>query len=1777
MKNKLNFLILFLLASAQLTWAQVTPAGANTDAECGEDCWDLFSWTAFTDNDGNVVGGEGLAADANCNTTIDAFVEYTGADATPDFSGTTIGANSQGTSTDSWALSFGTPLTSPVISFSALETGSEVLITDCEGNEIMATCITSCGTNLAFTSGIGWTGDVAYSLQLSGTYDCININVAVTDNDAYNFSAGTCLGAAPFPPCVNCADNENFRYISLTNKEGSGTGATANIELNNVLVGSAEVLFSDLDVNEDLAGTTFGGFDNDGGTYLLKLSFCEPIAVQQLDIINLEVESEVSIGTTITGSGAMATLGGLALSQCAGSNRMSLNDGAPNLVITDGPGCGANPNASYTFDDAMVDCLYFKYQNPVGGCSFDYVGFKIGTCVSDGADAVPVCPLTYVTYATDIEDYVTNGPDFNGNDANAFQVMRDANGNFFDQNCQQIENDVNNMNAIPTVTISPCAEVVEEEDCSFCTPTPPCNDCPTGSEYTLINLRNGSDTDGDGLDEGQIYIDGVCIGDFDVVFSDLDVNEDVSGTQFGGFDNDGGVYVLRLDFCDPMSINQLDIRNLEVESQVSVGTTIMGTPAAGMPTTLSGLTLTQCAGSPRMAVNDGLPNLVIADGPGCGANPNGSYTLGGASVSTLYFQYYNPAGGCSYDYVGFKLGTCYIPSPMEIPVCPLEVVRVSCDMNDVIANGISNNNTDEYVVDGNGNYFDYQNCTNTILRNALTDGTPLQTVDIGCAELVETVEECVIEDCVITPTCAATACPADTEFDYINLDQSGTNAEGLPTGTVELNGTKIGTYDFLFSDLDVSNDGNGTTFGGWDNDGGTMLLQLNFCSPIEVQELDVINLEVASEIQVGTAISGNGAAAVLTGQTLTVCNDPSGRMGVGPAPNQVITDGPGCGANPNATYTVSSNPVSTLFFKYQNPTGGCRGDYVGFKIGVCTTSLPEAVPTCPLALYTIDDCPGDASSNTFNAILDANGNWFAASNCPNTIPTDLEQTIEISPCASQTFVEDCTVCCMLEVMCPPTDLGTISCNDAIPAPATDEASFEALGGLIADDPGFCGTLMISSSDEFAPATDICNGRTLTRTYTISDDKTTIMCVQTLSITAPNAPMITCPADQNLECTDDTSVAANGMATATADCGLAANISLSEMSTQIMDGSCSQYQYTISRVWTATDDCGRTDVCTQIINVEDSTPPVAPPAPAPLVLECANEIPNIFTLTATDNCAPDITVFPIDAVTIGNCPSRLSIVRTWTFVDPCGNTSSISQSIEVLDDQPIQVTCPPTRSIECFSDIMPENNLLMVDMPCNSGFTVEASEPFLSSGAPNCPGTVYTIVYTVSDPCGRSATCQQNFIVDNDPPEFVCPAEICYVECDTPAEVLEGHFDAFVNTAIVNTSCPMSIKISHDFNPASMSAACGASQVVTFTATDDCGRSATCTVLVVVQDNNPPVIDGLVKPGKYECDDKLQINFNNWVQTNIAALNASDNCGEVTWNVNPQTPTSYCQEPFAVTDVTFTATDECGNSAAVVGQFFVANRYGVSILGNLSDDEITCDQTPEFGVPAISNTCGDFTLDHEDVTIPTECGYTITRTWTAIDGCGKVSTRSQTITVVDNQGPVFTNVPLGGSILCDAYPPQFGPVEVEDDCGEVTLTHEDVFIGDPNGCITGSDFEVTRVWTATDNCGNSSTASQSFGVRASQTIRGGKKNNIVIAPNPTTGIIRLSIDSDHSEQVTLQVYNILGQMMINDTWTSVRGVNDRILDLSQLDSATYLIVIQAGEDVSTQKVVKVGAN
>jgi hypothetical protein len=102
---------------------------------------------------------------------------------------------------------------------------------------------------------------------------------------------------------------------------------------------------------------------------------------------------------------------------------------------------------------------------------------------------------------------------------------------------------------------------------------------------------------------------------------------------------------------------------------------------------------------------------------------------------------------------------------------------------------------------------------------------------------------------------------------------------------------------------------------------------------------------------------------------------------------------------------------------------------------------------------------------------------------------------------------------------------------------------------------------------------------------------------------------------------------------------------------------------------------------------------------------------------------------------------------------------------------------------------------------------------------------------------------------------------------------------------------------------------------------------------------------------------------------------------------------------------------------------------------------------------------------------------VTRTWTATDDCGNTSTASQTINDDDNIAPVISALPGPSTIECPATP-SFATPTATDACDtSVIPTFADVTT--PGSCP--QEYSVTRTWTATDDCGNSSTASQTISV------------------------------------------------------------------------------------------------
>ena len=185
-------------------------------------------------------------------------------------------------------------------------------------------------------------------------------------------------------------------------------------------------------------------------------------------------------------------------------------------------------------------------------------------------------------------------------------------------------------------------------------------------------------------------------------------------------------------------------------------------------------------------------------------------------------------------------------------------------------------------------------------------------------------------------------------------------------------------------------------------------------------------------------------------------------------------------------------------------------------------------------------------------------------------------------------------------------------------------------------------------------------RTFTLTSTCGGITNLVQVINAVDSIAPQFNESTLPEDITFECSGEIPVAE--VLTATDNCS-DVDVVFNE---ETVNGDC-EFQRVITRTWTVTDDCNNATIHTQTITTEDNTAPVAPDAPANYSVEGSN--PNdiaAVTLTAIDNCSGEIEAVSVDSVNQSD-PNVITITRTWTFVDDCGNSSSITQTITLTDD------------------------------------------------------------------------------------------------------------------------------------------------------------------------------------------------------------------------------------------------------------------------------------------------------------------------------------------------------------------------------------------------------------------------------------------------------------------------------------------------------------------------------
>gem|GEM_PF-2138405 len=261
-----------------------------------------------------------------------------------------------------------------------------------------------------------------------------------------------------------------------------------------------------------------------------------------------------------------------------------------------------------------------------------------------------------------------------------------------------------------------------------------------------------------------------------------------------------------------------------------------------------------------------------------------------------------------------------------------------------------------------------------------------------------------------------------------------------------------------------------------------------------------------------------------------------------------------------------------------------------------------------------------------------------------------------------------------------------------------------------------------------------------------------------------------------------------------------------------------------------DASGNESSCTFNVIVEDNTPPV-PDFLGGIDASCSVNYPNPEP-TATDNCDGVIT-----GTTTTTFPVLTSTTVIWTFTDAAGNSSTISQDIDIDDD-----VSPTWDNPGIFTSTVP--------VPCDGDTSVAAvGSPSATDNCSSVNITHYDSTvfrgcasnydiyrkWTVIDESGNINRGTQVINVrDYTDPIITCnDFSVSVPDQIDPPELLTG-IDTFDNCGILSVTWDEQ----YVFDPNQKAGFCPEEVIRTYTVTDLCGNTATCTQTITVTYDDP---------------------------------------------------------------------------------------------------------------------------------------------------------------------------------------------------------------------------------------------------------------------------------------------------------------------------------------------------
>ena len=633
-----------------------------------------------------------------------------------------------------------------------------------------------------------------------------------------------------------------------------------------------------------------------------------------------------------------------------------------------------------------------------------------------------------------------------------------------------------------------------------------------------------------------------------------------------------------------------------------------------------------------------------------------------------------------------------------------------------------------------------------------------------------------------------------------------------------------------------------------------------------------------------------------------------------------------------------------------------------------------------------------------------------------------------------------------------------------------------------------------------------------------------------------------------------------------------------------------------RTYEMEDECGNTSSDQQLV-IDLSARPnlieLIEPVELPLVVQCGTEDEKVKAFSPASvlpmvDCIPDLEINYFERRNTQPCIDGTTLIEyIWTASTPCGYVDSLIIKAKLIDEvPPVFENMADTVYISCI-DEMPK--IHATDECSDVEMHVQAN---LSDWGCMSEGAVERII-TATDACGNiSQTTQMVYLMDEEGPEFNDEAIICYSENTEELSAIDACNGDEVEAKLVDSERTL----------------CGNYDIIinTYSATDECGNTTEFIqkvypdefeIEILVLDENLKDLD---PRNVIQVDESDFANFTFIYGLNGQSVVAETPCQEILHGAFESTVrfTEDCEDGVnRIYNLKWTFKTGCAQEDTYEVEIHVMNDEALVL--ELEDlDPIYCSEViPEL---VILNEVEefDYAVTVDDRRDAKGDGQVI-RTVTVVDNCDRESSATQVIEFFNTSDLVceidgdfapgcntadnyYTVIVSGGTAPYQIeWMANGGNCSIEWAEGETAninigfgQANIQVRVTDANGCETTCDARISCVGMLNANVDQYQTLEssnvQEEEISTSIEELHEKITDVNVYPNPFWNDLKIDIPNDLKVQ-QIEVIDVRRRVLVRK---KVEEVEKEItLNLNELDSGVYFLLISTKDDLITRKVVR----